>query len=103
MFITLSSILIAVETVCLTFSSSSFPSCMWLARFTEPRLHTAISLSALVFNVISVHRFDECITPACCCGDLKLHESLNVIHGCPVSKSIVNIFLHNSFAGIDLN
>ena len=80
MLITLSNILIAVETVCFTFSSSRAPSFMCLAKFTEPRLQTAIS-SALVFKVISVQRLDECITPVCCCGDLKLHESLKVIHG----------------------
>ena len=46
----------------------------------EPRLHTAIS-SSEVFKVISVQRLDEWMTPVCCCGDLKLHASLKVIHG----------------------
>ena len=66
-----------------------------------PKLHTAIS-SLLVFKVISVHKFEEFTTPACCCGDLRLHGSLNVIHGCPVSKIIDNILRHNWTAGITL-
>ena len=91
----------AVATVCFTFSSLSFPSFICLDKLTEPRLQTAIS-SAEVFSVISVQRLEEWITPACCWGDLRLHASLNVIQGCPVSNNIVSIFLHSSFAGIDL-
>ena len=63
---------------------------MWLSRFTEPRLQTAISVS-LVLSVISVHRFELCTVPTCDCGERTLHASLNVIHGCPVSKSIESI------------
>ena len=59
MFMTLSNILIAVDTVFLILSSSSVPLIIWFARFTEPRLQTAISSLALVFNVISVQRFEE--------------------------------------------
>ena len=40
------------------------------------------------------------MTPACCCGERKLQASLKVIHGWPVSKSMVNIFRHKSLAGI---
>ncbi len=97
MSITLSSMRIAVFTVRFNCSASR-PSafvCWW--RFTEPRLHTAIS-PALVFSVISVHRFELCTTPMCPCGERRLHTSLNVIHGCPVSNSIVSIFRHSSTA-----
>ncbi len=66
---------------------------------TEPRLHTAVS-SWPVFSVISVHRFDECTTPAWSCGLRTLHGSLNVIHGWPVSKSMRSICFHSSIAGI---
>ena len=38
------------------------PSSTWLARLTEPRLQTATS-SSEVLSVISVHRFDEWMTP----------------------------------------
>ena len=70
----------------------------WAARLTEPRLQTAVSARRTVFRVISVHRFDECTTPTCCCGDRRLHGSLNVIHGCPVSNSMVSIRRHSSTA-----
>src|SRR6056300_1868670 len=98
MSITLSSIRTAVLTVLPSFSRSRPPSLVTCClRLTEPRLHTAIS-SFDVLSVISVHRFDECTTPACCCGLLKLHASLKVIHGWPVSNNIDNIFRHRSFA-----
>src|SRR5438105_8589517 len=74
---------------------------MCATRFTEPRLHTAIS-SSEVLRVISVHRLELCTTPACCCGLLRLHGSLNVIQGCPVSKSIESILRHSCTAGIFL-
>ena len=50
---------------------------MCLARFTEPRLHTAVS-SLDVFSVISVQRFELCTTPAWSCGDLMLHGILEI-------------------------
>src|ERR1700732_259244 len=58
----------------LSWSSASVPPACFVicaTRFTEPRLQTAISVS-LVFSVISVHRFDECTTPTCCCGERML-------------------------------
>ncbi len=73
------------------------PSFRCCSRFTEPRLQTAVSVS-LVFSVISVQRFDECTTPACCCGERTLQASLNVIQGWPVSNSIVSILRHRSVA-----
>ena len=39
------------------------------------------------------------MTPVCCWGERKLHESLKVIQGWPVSKSMVSIFLQISLAG----
>ncbi len=103
---TLSSMRIAVATVrfslawssCLEPSGASIRCC---ARFTEPRLHTAISVSP-VLSVISVHRFELCTTPTCCWGERTLQASLNVIHGCPVSNSIDSILRHRSFAGMRL-
>ncbi len=99
---TLSSIRTAVRTVRSrrAWSTRGTPSPsgrMWLARLTDPRLQTATS-SAEVFSVISVHRFEECTTPTCCCGERRLQGSLKVIHGCPVSKSIVSIRRHRSTA-----
>lgn len=67
------------------------------ARLTLPRLQTATS-STVVFSVISVHRFDECTTPLCCWGERRLHGSLNVIHGWPVSNSMVSMRRHRSTA-----
>ena len=64
---------------------------------TEPRLHTAVS-SLEVLSVISVHRFEEWITPTWSCGERTLQASLKVIQGCPVSKSIESIFFHSSIA-----
>ncbi len=101
---TLSSIRIAVVTVprSRSASSPSAPTCV--ARLTEPRLQTAVSpsawpgVSARVFSVISVQRFDECTTPTCCCGERRLHASLKVIQGWPVSKSAVSIRRHSSTA-----
>ena len=75
---------------------------MWASMFTEPRLHTAISVS-LVLSVISVHRLLLCTVPTCCCGERTLQASLNVIHGCPVSNSIDSILRHSCTAGIFLN
>jgi hypothetical protein len=97
MSITLSSMRIAVEIVFLSFSWSTLPSFRCCSRLTEPRLQTAVSVS-LVFSVISVQRFDECTTPACCCGERTLQASLNVIQGWPVSNSIVSILRHRSVA-----
>jgi hypothetical protein len=74
---------------------------MCAGMLTEPRLQTAIS-SALVFSVISVHRFELCTTPTCCCGERMLHGSLKVIHGWPVSNSIDSILRHRSSASIFL-
>ncbi len=102
---TLSSIRIAVRIVrCSLGPSSAQPSAvstMWATRFTDPRLHTAISVS-LVLSVISVHRFELCTVPRCCCGERTLQASLNVIHGCPVSNSIDSIRRHSCTAGIFL-
>ena len=84
----------------LAWSSTLAPSApvvRWCARLTEPRLQTAISW-ALVFSVISVQRLLECTTPTCCCGERRLQASLNVIHGWPVSNSIVSILRHRSTA-----
>jgi hypothetical protein len=102
MSMTLSSMRTAVRTVFFSFFRSSSPSTMCAARFTEPRLHTATS-SLEVFSVISVHRFDECTTPTCCCGERTLQESLKVIHGWPVSNSIDSILRHRSWARTRLN
>ena len=74
---------------------------MCASMFTEPRLHTAISVS-LVLSVISVQRLELCTVPTCCCGERTLHASLNVIHGCPVSNSIDSIFRHSCIAGMRL-
>src|SRR5690349_6187824 len=101
MSMTLSSMRIAVEIVVFIFEKSSPLSVRCATRFTEPRLHTAIS-SPEVFRVISVHRLELCTTPTCCCGLLRLQGSLNVIHGCPVSKSIESILRHRCVAGIFL-
>ena len=81
--------------------SRPFSSTCW-ARFTEPRLHTAIS-SWLVFRVISVHRLEECTTPTCCCGLRRLHGSLKVNQGWPVSNSMESILRHRLMAGRRLN
>ena len=51
-------------------------------------------IGLLVLRVISVHRLEECTTPACCCGDRRLQGSLNVIQGCPVSNSMPSILRH---------
>ena len=103
MSITLSSIRIAVPIVRLSLSWSrpicpSAPGARCAGRLIDPRLHTAISVS-LVFSVISVHRLELCTTPACCCGERKLQASLNVIHGWPVSNSMLSIFRHSCRAG----
>src|SRR3546814_6435873 len=98
---TLSSMRMAVFTVRSMRPWSNVPSTMWLARLTEPRLHTATSVSE-VLSVISVHRFDECTTPTCCCGERRLHGSLNVTHGWPVSNNIDSILRHRSLAGMRL-
>ena len=102
---TLSSIRIAVRIVRCSLSwSSSQPSptrFMWASRLTEPRLQTAISVS-LVLSVISVHRFELCTVPRCCCGERTLQASLNVIQGCPVSNSIDSILRQSCSAGIFL-
>ena len=45
-----------------------------------------------------MHRFELCTTPTWSCGERMLHGSLNVIHGCPVSKSIVSILRHSAVA-----
>src|SRR5215470_10075754 len=97
MSMTLSSMRIAVEIVVFIFEKSSPLSVRWATRLTEPRLHTAIS-SAEVLSVISVQRLELCTTPTCCCGLLRLQGSLNVIHGCPVSNSIVSILRHSEVA-----
>src|SRR5256885_12948420 len=81
---------------------SMAPSTMWRARLTEPRLQTAVSVS-LVFSVISVHRLDECTTPACCWGERTLQGSLKVTQGWPVSNSMDSILRHRSMAGMRLN
>jgi hypothetical protein len=97
MSITLSSMRIAVVMVFLSFSWSTAPSFRCCSRLTEPRLQTAVSVS-LVLSVISVHRLDECTTPACCCGERTLQASLKVIQGWPVSNSIESILRHMSVA-----
>jgi len=75
---------------------------MCAGRLIEPRLHTAIS-SAEVLRVISVQRLELCTTPTCCCGLRRLHGSLNVIQGCPVSNSIDSILRHSCVAETFLN
>ncbi len=106
---TLSSIRTAVVTVRRRRSVSNPSAVTCAARFTEPRLQTAVSASGrapspdFVFRVISVHRFEECTTPACCCGDRRLHGSLKVIHGWPVSNSAVNIRRHTATASTRRN
>src|SRR5437879_12037415 len=101
MSMTMYSIRHAVRMVSYNFEKSGPASVMWATRLTEPRLHTAIS-SREVLSVISVHRFELCTTPACCCGLLRLQGSLNVIHGCPVSNSIDSILRHSWTEGIFL-
>src|SRR6476620_5131362 len=109
MSMTLSSIRIAVRIVCCSFAWSSSHVAlapvpwrfMCASRLIEPRLHTAISVT-LVLSVISVHRFELCTVPTCCCGERTLHASLNVIHGCPVSNSIESILRQSCTAGIFL-
>ena len=67
MSMTLSSMRMAVRMVLRSFSWSRLADrrrFRWLARFTEPRLQTAISLS-LVCRVISVQRLELCTTPTC--------------------------------------
>src|SRR5450756_2807035 len=99
---------IAVVTVRRSFSWSICPalSCplgyRCAAKLIEPRLHTAISLS-LVFKVVSVHKLELCTTPTCCCGERMLQGSLKVIHGWPVSNSIVNILRHRLAAGTSVS
>ena len=51
-----------------------------------------------VFSRISVQRLEECTTPACCWGERRLHGSLKVIQGWPVSKSMVSILRQRSSA-----
>ena len=95
---TLSSMRIAVATVFFSLAWSitcAIGRFRWCTRLTEPRLHTAISVS-LVFSVISVHRLLECTTPTCCCGERTLQASLKVIQGWPVSNSIESILRHRS-------
>ena len=99
---TLSSILIAVLIVFSSLSTIIPFSSTCAARLTEPKLQTAISWSD-VFKVISVHKLDEWTTPACDCGDLILHGSLNVTQGWPVSNNIPSIFFHRSKASTSLN
>src|SRR5450830_1814972 len=83
-------------------TNSPFSSFKCAIRLTEPRLHTAISV-AEVFKVISVHKLELCTTPTCCCGERMLQGSLKVIHGCPVSNSMVSILRHRLAAGTFLN
>jgi len=64
----------------------------------EPRLQTAVS-SGPVLSVISVHRLEECTTPAWSWGLRTLQGSLNVSQGWPVSKSMRSITFHSSSAG----
>ena len=66
-------------------------------------LREAAISSALVFRVISVHRLELCTTPRCCWGERRLHGSLNVIQGWPVSNSTVSILRQSCLAGIFLN
>ncbi|MCY1526573.1 hypothetical protein D9M68_616050 [compost metagenome] len=101
MSMTLSSMRTAVLTVFSSLAVSSLPSTMWLTRLIEPRLQTAIS-SLLVFRVISVHRFELWTTPTCCCGLRRLHGSLKVSHGWPVSNSMESILRHRSLAAMVL-
>ena len=58
MSITLSNIRMAVVMVFFNLAWSSKPSLRCCGRLTDPRLHTAVSVS-LVFSVISVHRLLE--------------------------------------------
>ncbi|MNI36677.1 hypothetical protein D3C73_907350 [compost metagenome] len=102
MSITLSSMRTAVFTVRSSLAVSSLPLTMWFGRLIEPRLQTAIS-SLLVFKVISVHRFELWTTPTCCCGLRRLHGSLKVSHGWPVSNSMDSILRHRSLAWMVLN
>ena len=61
------------------------------AKLIDPRLHTAVSLFE-VLRRISVQRFELCTEPTWSCGERTFDGSLNVIQGCPVSKTIDNIF-----------
>ena len=101
MSITLSSMRMATLMVRLSLSKSSSlplgPSFKCCDRLTEPKLHTAVSVS-LVLSVISVHRLDECTTPTCCWGERTLQGSLKVIQGWPVSNNMVSILRHMSVA-----
>src|SRR3989344_2516824 len=94
---TLSSMRNAVLTVFSSNTLSSFPLLMCRGRLMLPRLHTAVS-SNDVLSVISVHKLLECTTPQWSCGDRMLQGSFQVIQGCPVSKSMVSIFLQRSRA-----
>src|SRR3989338_7233804 len=99
---TLSSMRTAVVTVSLSFLWSNPSFVVWAARFTEPKLHTAVSLLD-VFKRISVHKLELWMVPTWSCGERTLEGSFHVIHGCPVSKSIFNILRQSSMAGSTLN
>ncbi len=88
---------IAMRTVYSRRSRMIPPSSTCRERLTEPRLHTAVS-SSEVLSVISVQRFELCTTPTWSCGERTLQGSLNVIHGCPVSNSMVIILRHRPTA-----
>ena len=88
----------AVPMVRLSLSWSTWPLLRCCNRLMEPKLHTAVSVS-LVLRVISVHKLEECTTPACCWGERTLQASLKVIQGCPVSNSMVSILRQRSAAG----
>ena len=85
---------IAVSTVAESVCVCSAPSTTCFSRFTEPRLHTAVS-SRDVLSVISVHRLELCTTPTWSCGERMFDGSLNVIQGWPVSNSIDSILRHS--------
>src|SRR3546814_18049160 len=55
-----------------------------------------------LFPYTTLFRSDECTTPTCCCGERRLHGSLNVTHGWPVSNNIDSILRHRLLAGMRL-
>ncbi len=79
--------------------SPSVPRCA--ARFTEPRLQTAVSPSS-VTSRISVHRFEECTTlpGSAVWFAVRLAASLNVIQPLPVCARVRIMRAYRTRAGI---
>src|SRR3546814_9263723 len=79
------------------FCKSRLAVMVWFGKLIEAKLQKGIS-SLLVVRGVSVHRFELWTTPTCCCGLRRLHGSLKVSHGWPVSNSIDSILRHRSLA-----